>query len=219
MMARITFKKCKIFTSRDIKPKSILEIAIFHSWKRFLLKLSFKTQQKCIKMLTFCPFFYFRANNFFLKVSILPNYPFVNFNPNQFDVWEGPSGGGEGSWSPPPPILALEPNSAKISCFPVTLHQFQLIWPFSKYFFNNSRKNNENWKTTENFLKISEIFEICNFSAISTCNTSKYRIFHIEFIFKQKKYDFLKIFLLKKLYFFDFFFKIYTEQLSSIAIF
>ena len=105
MMARITFKKCKIFTSRDIKPKSILEIAIFHSWKRFLLKLSFKTQQKCIKMLTFCPFFYFRANNFFLKVSILPNYPFVNFNPNQFDVWEGPSGGGEGSWSPPPTYL------------------------------------------------------------------------------------------------------------------
>ena len=36
---------------------------------------------------------------------------------------------------------------------------------------------------------MSEIFRICNFRAISTCNTSKKHIFHIEFNLKQTKYD------------------------------
>ena len=33
------------------------------------------------------------------------------------------------------------------------------------------------------------MFQICNFWAISTCNTSNKHIFHIEFNFKPKKYD------------------------------
>ena len=36
---------------------------------------------------------------------------------------------------------------------------------------------------------MSKTSKICNFWAISTCNTSKESIFHIEFNFKQKKYD------------------------------
>ena len=36
---------------------------------------------------------------------------------------------------------------------------------------------------------MSEISKFCNFWAISTCNTSKKSIFHIELNFKQKKYD------------------------------
>ena len=46
----------------------------------------------------------------------------------------------------------------------------------------------------------------------------KKRIFHIEFIFKQKKYDFFEK-KTKNLNFFNFFFKIYTDQLASIANF
>ena len=34
-----------------------------------------------------------------------------------------------------------------------------------------------------------KISKFCNFWAISTCNTSKESIFHIEFNFTQKKYD------------------------------
>ena len=63
---------------------------------------------------------------------------------------------------------------------------------FQNFFSITPPKNSENWNYTEKSLKMVEIFKICNFWAISTCNTSKKRIFHIEFIFKQKKYDLLE---------------------------
>ena len=100
---------------------------------------------------------------------------------------------GGGLQEPPLSILALEPNLAQKSCFPERCLQFQLIWPFFRIFFPSlPQKNSENWNSTEKSLKMVKIFKICNFWAISTCNTSKKRIFHIEFIFKQKKYDLLE---------------------------
>ena len=63
---------------------------------------------------------------------------------------------------------------------------------FQNFFSITPPKNSENWNSTEKSLKMVKIFKICNFWAISTCNTSKKRIFHIEFIFKQKKYDLLE---------------------------
>ena len=65
---------------------------------------------------------------------------------------------------------------------------------------------------------MSEISKFCNFSAISICNTSKESIFHIEFNFKQKKYDLFQE-KLKKSNFFNFFFKIDADHLSSNVIF
>ena len=63
-----------------------------------------------------------------------------------------------------------------------------------------------------------KISKFCNFWAISTCNTSKESIFHIEFNFIQKKYDlFEKIW--KKSNFSDFFFKTDADHLSSFANF
>ena len=62
------------------------------------------------------------------------------FNPSQCDVWEGPSGVGGGSGSPPPAILALEQIFAQKSCFPKGWHQFQLIWPLFGNFFQKSPK-------------------------------------------------------------------------------
>ena len=63
-----------------------------------------------------------------------------------------------------------------------------------------------------------KISKFCNFWAISTCNTSKESIFHIEFNFTQKKYDlFEKIW--KKSNFSDFFFKTDADHLSSFANF
>ena len=89
---------------------------------------------------------------------------------------------------------------------------------FQNFFSITPPKNSENWNSTEKLLKMVKIFKICNFWAISTCNTSKKRIFHIEFIFKQKKYDLFEK-KSKKFKFFQFFFKIYTDQLASIANF
>ena len=73
----------------------------------------------------------------------------------------------------------------KVPSIPTHLTLFQI------FFSITPPKNSENWNYTEKSLKMVEIFKICNFWAISTCNTSKKRIFHIEFIFKQKKYDLL----------------------------
>ena len=87
-----------------------------------------------------------------------------------------------GSWSPPPSKLALEPNSVKKS-IPIHLTLFQ------NFSSRTPQKISKNWKSTEKLLKKVEIFKICNFWAISTCNTSRKGIFHIEFNFKQKKYD------------------------------
>ena len=89
---------------------------------------------------------------------------------------------------------------------------------FQNFFSITPKKISENWNSIEKSLKMSEISKICDFWAISTCNTSKKRIFHMEFNFKQKKYDLFEK-NMKKSSFFDFFFKIDTDQLSSIAIF
>ena len=61
---------------------------------------------------------------------------------------------------------------------------------FWKFVSKITKKNGENWKFIKKWLNMSKISKFCNFWAISTCNTSKERIFHIEFTFKQKKYDF-----------------------------
>ena len=87
---------------------------------------------------------------------------------------------------------------------------------FQNFFSITPPKNSENWNSTEKLLKMVKIFKICNFWAISTCNTSKKRIFHIEFIFKQKKVWFIRKkskkfkffqFLFQNLNFFNFFFQ------------
>ena len=65
---------------------------------------------------------------------------------------------------------------------------------------------------------MSENSKFGNFWAISTCNTSKERIFHIEFNFIQKKYDLFEK-NLKKSNFSDFFFKTDADHLSSSANF
>ena len=100
----------------------------------------------------------------------------------------------------------------KVASIPTHLTLFQ------NFFSITPPKISENWKSSEKSLKMGEIFKICNFWAISTCNTSKKRIFHIEFIFKQKKYGLFEK-KSKKFKFFQFFFKIYTDQLASIANF
>ena len=62
-----------------------------------------------------------------------------------------------------------------------------------QYNQNAATTNTRSWwdvlyfrKSSERLLKLSESFKICNFSAISTCNTSKKRILHIEFNLKPK---------------------------------
>ena len=93
-----------------------------------------------------------------------------------------------GWWPPPPPsIFALEPNLAPKSCFPTRWHQFQLIWHLFRILF--SPKITKKWqklKTYQKLLEMNQNSNFCNFWGISTCNTSKENIFHIEFKFKQK---------------------------------
>ena len=76
--------------------------------------------------------------------------------------------------------------------------------PFWKYFSKITKKIGENWKFIKKWLNMSKISKICNFWAISTCNTSKESIFHIEFNFKQKKYDLFQEKLKKSNFFFFF---------------
>ena len=52
--------------------------------------------------------------------------------------------------------------------------------PFSEFFFQNLQKNWRKLKTYQKLLKMSENSKFCNFWAISTCNTSKESIFHIQ---------------------------------------
>ena len=56
---------------------------------------------------------------------------------------------------------------------------------------------------------MSKISKFCNFWAISTCNTSKERIFIIEFNFTQKKYDLFEKFL-KKI--------IFCQKISKLSL-
>ena len=100
----------------------------------------------------------------------------------------------------------------KVASIPTHLTLFQ------NFFSITPPKISENWKSSEKSLKMGEIFKICNFWAISTCNTSKKRIFHIEFNFKQKKYDLFEK-NAKKSNLKIFFFKNFSDQLSSIANF
>ena len=86
--------------------------------------------------------------------------------------------------------------------------------PISDFFFQNSQKNWQKLKTYQKLLKMSENSKFCNFWAISTCNTSKESIFHIEFNFKQKKIWFVWR-KNEKIKFFNFFFKIDAGHLSS----
>ena len=58
--------------------------------------------------------------------------------------------------------------------------------PFWKFFSKITKKIRENWKSIKKWLNMSEISKFCNFWAISTCNTSKESIFHIQFNFKQR---------------------------------
>ena len=92
--------------------------------------------------------------------------------------------------------------------------------PFSESFFQKIAKNGENYKSIKKLLKMSENSKFCNFWAISSCNTSKESIFHIEFNFTQKKYDlFEEKIKKKKIKFFQFFVKIDANLLSSIPNF
>ena len=61
--------------------------------------------------------------------------------------------------------------------------------PFQNFFPKNYQKNGKNWKYIKKLLKMSENSKFGDFWAISTCNTSKESIFHIEFNFTQEKYD------------------------------
>ena len=90
--------------------------------------------------------------------------------------------------------------------------------PFQNFFSKITKKIGENSKSIKKLLKMSEISKFFNFWAISTCNTSKESIFHIEFNFKQKNYDLFEE-KVKKSNFFDFFFKIDADHLSSNVIF
>ena len=86
---------------------------------------------------------------------------------------------------------------------------------------NFFQKLPQNWwklKTHQKSVKMSKISKFCDFWAISTCNTSKESIFHIEFNFKQKKYDLFQE-KFKKSNFFTFFFKIDADLLFSNARF
>ena len=140
-------------------------------------------------------------------------------NPSQCDVWVGPSGGGWGAPGAPPIYLGSRAKFSQKIMFPWKVGSIPThLVPFWKFFSKITKKMGENWKSIKKWLNMSEISKFCNFWAISTCNTSKESIFHIEFNFKQKKYDLFQE-KLKKSNFFIFFFKIDADLLSSNARF
>ena len=100
----------------------------------------------------------------------------------------------------------------KVASIPTHLTLFQ------NFFSITPPKTSKNWESSEKSLKMGEIFKICNFWAISTCNTSKKRIFHIEFNFKQKKYDLFEK-NAKKSNFKIFFSKIFLTSCLRLQIF
>ena len=89
------------------------------------------------------------------------------------------------------------------------------LTPFPNFFAITPPKISENWKSSEKSLKMGEIFKICNFWAISTCNTSKKHIFHIEFNFKQNKNNLFE--KVRKNQIFWHLFKIDTDQLFNLS--
>ena len=66
---------------------------------------------------------------------------------------------------------------------------FNSFGPFPEFFFQKSPKKWRKLKIYERIAKNERKFRFCIFWAISTCNTSKESIFHIEFNFTQEKYD------------------------------
>ena len=52
-------------------------------------------------------------------------------------------------------------------------------------------KISENWRSTEKLLTMSEIYKICNFWPILTCNTSKNKAFFHRIQFQTKKVSFI----------------------------
>ena len=131
-------------------------------------------------------------------------YGLKSFNPNQTDVWEALPGLGGGLRKPPPCYLGSGANFCSKIMFPQKLASISThLAHFQNIFSKNHKKIGENWKSIKKLLKMSENSKICNFWTISTCNTSKESIFHIEINFKKKGYDFSKE-ELKKIKFFFF---------------
>ena len=98
-------------------------------------------------------------------------------------VWGGAPGA-------PPIYLGSRAKFSQKIMFPWKVGSIPThLVPFWKIFSKITKKMGENWKSIKKWLNMSEISKFCNFWAISTCNTSKESIFHIEFNFKQKKYD------------------------------
>ena len=84
----------------------------------------------------------------------------------------------------PPIYLGSGANFCSKIMFPQKLASIPThLAPFQNIFSKNHKKIGENWKSIKKLLKMSENSKICNFWAISTCNTSKESIFHIEFNF------------------------------------
>ena len=124
------------------------------------------------------------------KLITANDYGHFAFNPNQCDVWGALPGAGVGAPGAPPIYLGSEAKFSSKIMFPWKVASIPThLTLFQKFFSITPPKISENWKSSEKLLKMGEIFKICNFWAISTCNTSKKRIFHIECNFKQKKYE------------------------------
>ena len=134
-------------------------------------------------------------------------------NPNQTDVWMPCQDWGVAS-AATSIYLGAGTNICSKIIFPQKLASILTHFaPFSEFFFQKLQKNGENCKSFKKLLKMSENSKFCNFWAISTCNTSKERIFLIKFNYTEKKYDLFEIFL-KKSNFSDFFFKFDADHLS-----
>ena len=90
----------------------------------------------------------------------------------------------EGASGDPPIYLGSGANFCSKIMFPQKLASIPThLAPFQNIFSKNHKKIGKNWKSIKKLLKMSENSKICNFWAISTCNTSKESIFHIEFNF------------------------------------
>ena len=90
----------------------------------------------------------------------------------------------------PPCYLGSGANFCSKIMFPQRLASIPThLAPFWKFFSKITKKISDYRKSIKKWLNMSNISKFCNFWAISTCNTSKESIFHIEFNFKQKKYD------------------------------
>ena len=116
-----------------------------------------------------------RLSQFFFKGKVLTLIRLTSERPCQ------DRGGAPGA---PPIYLGSGANFCSKIMFPQKLASIPThLAPFQNIFSKNHKKIGENWKSIKKLLKMSENSKICNFWAISTCNTSKESIFHIEFNF------------------------------------